>query len=124
MAKYKIKELASAVTDTKNPKELSVGIIDAVGEVHTLLLSEKAQEQLFLSLVASDPNNPRLRKFRPGGVGRFRTEGQNIGISFLVSPGIGIHLELSRPQSTSLVQLIETNDDPASWLPPHGPRKQ
>ena len=95
---------------------LSIGYASSK-EMHTLEIKPEALQQLFLPLLASkrdDLTSSLSRKIHAGGIGRFRM-GDDIGISFLVTPEIAVHMVLQRPLAEVLQKLIQTFDDPSTW---------
>jgi hypothetical protein len=86
------------------------------GAKTTLRLDARAQGIILQSLLGStvDPLGPIARLFQPLAVSRFKAE-DDVGVSFLLSPQIGIHLVLDRALAELLRQKLATFDDASSW---------
>ncbi len=117
MKKLSVNEIGGEVTSDDGKLRIGCKVRE---RDYTITFSQKAQEQLLLSLLASsrgDPYGPTARRIIPRGLSRFQL-GEDVGLSFLVSPSIGIHLVLKRPLAKALQELLETFDDPSTWDQP------
>ena len=109
-----VNEISTSATSDDGEITINCKVKD---ETYAIMFSGKAQEQLLLSLLASspgDPAGPTARRIIPRGLSRFQL-GEDVGISFLVTPGIGIHMVLKRPLAKALQDLLKTFDDPSTW---------
>ena len=95
---------------------LTLYLKGADGTKTTLRLDARAQGMILTSLLGStvDPLGPMARLFQPMAVSRFRAE-DDVGVSFLLSPQIGIHLVLDRALAELLRQKLATFDDASTW---------
>jgi hypothetical protein len=112
--KIRIDELGGAASLPNGT--LSLGF-KSLKDDHTLELSPKAQEQLFLSLIASaarDPLGNAARRIRPQGLSRFQL-GADVGLSFLLTHDLAVQVLLARPLAQALRRLLDTFDDPSTW---------
>ena len=82
-------------------------------------LDIRTQGMILQALLGStlDPLGPLARRFEPAAVARFRID-DDVGVSFLLSPQIGLHFVLDRSLATLLQHKIATFDDAASWDTP------
>jgi len=82
----------------------------------TLRLDVRAQGIILQTLLGStvDPLGPLARVFQPMAVSRFKAE-DDVGVSFLLSPQIGIHLVLDRALAEVLREKLSTFDEAATW---------
>ncbi len=90
----------------------------APGVVSEVKLGAQAQGLVLQALLGSslDPLAPLSRRFEPMGLSRFRLH-EEVGISFLLSPHVGIHFLLDRSLAEVLQDLLVTFDDVSSWRP-------
>jgi hypothetical protein len=107
-------ELSEAVVGENGVLSLYLKAED--GSVSTIRLSERAQALVLQALLASslDPLTPSSRRFHPAGLSRFRIADE-VGLSFLFSKQMGIHVVLDRSLADSLRELLATFDDPSTW---------
>lgn len=112
-----VTELTEAVVDEDGVLNLYFRTAD--GSINKLRLSERAQAFVLQALLGSslDPLRPSSRHFQPAGLSRFRIE-DNIGLSFLLSPQMGIHFVMDRSLAGTLRELLSTFDDQSTWRAP------
>src|SRR5262245_32082720 len=110
-------ELSEAVIGENGVLSLYLKAED--GRVSTIRLSERAQALVLQTLLASslDPLRPSSRRFHPAGLSRFRIADE-VGLSFLFSPQMGIHFVLDRSLAEALRELLTTFDDASTWRTP------
>lgn len=86
------------------------------GETSSMRIDVRAQGLILQALLGStlDPLRATSRHFPVAGLSRFRVD-DDIGLSFLLSPQIGVHFVLDRSLAPVLKELIETFDDPTTW---------
>ena len=112
--KIKIENIGGAAT--RDDGMLSIGV-KIKGKLQTIEFSPNAVESLTMAVLASsrDPLGPVSKRFRPAGLSRFQVDDE-IGISFLLGRDIAIHILLDREGATALRHLLDTFDDPDSWV--------
>ncbi len=110
-------ELSDAVVDEQVVLNLYLKTAD--GGTNTLRLNPRAQAFVLQALLGSslDPLRPTSRHFQPAGLSRFRID-DDVGLSFLLSPEMGIHFVLDRSLAGVLNELLTTFDDKATWAKP------
>lgn len=112
-----VAELSEAVVGDDGV--LSLYFKAADGSASTIRLSERAQAYVLQTLLGSslDPLRPTSRHFQPAGLSRFRIA-DDVGLSFLLSPQMGIHFVLDRSLAETLHELLATFDDRTTWRSP------
>lgn len=110
-------ELSEAVVDENGVLNLHFKTAD--GGTSKIRLSERAQAFVLQALLGSslDPFRPSSRHFQPAGLSRFRVD-DDVGLSFLMSPQMGIHFVLDRSLAGTLRELLSTFDDTSTWRAP------
>jgi hypothetical protein len=95
---------------------LTLYLRTADGGTTPVRLDIRTQGLILQTLLGStlDPLGPLARRFEPAAVARFRID-DDVGVSFLLSPQIGLHFVLDRSLATVLQHKLETFDDAASW---------
>ena len=88
----------------------------ADGHATDVKLGVRAQGMVLQALLGSplDPLSPVARRFEPAGLSRFQID-DNVGLSFLLSPQIGIHFVLDRSLVKILGEMLATFDNSSTW---------
>lgn len=107
-------EIYEAVVDEDSVLTLYLRAAD--GTTSSIKLGARAQGAILQTLLGStlDPLSPVSRRFEPVGLLRFRF-GDDVGVSFLLTPQIGLHFVLDRSLAGALRELLATFDDPSTW---------
>src|SRR5262245_12032558 len=107
-------ELSEAVVDENGVLNLYFRAED--GGTTKIRLSERAQAFVLQAVLSSslDPLRPTSRHLQPAGLSRFRIADE-VGLSFLFSPQLAIHVVLDRSLAGTLHELLATFDDKSTW---------
>jgi hypothetical protein len=91
---------ASNPQDSATGNDLTVTCRDKVGREHTLVFTDRAQQDLFAAIAGSAPapsNTKPRRSLVPVGIQLARTSHHRLGLKLFLTPVLALHLALEQP---------------------------